>query len=68
MNKAVGIALEKNLRKIWLGVWEKNENAINFYNKMGFVETGTHSFYMGNEEQIDLIMTQTLSEYRRRAL
>ncbi|MCI1773045.1 GNAT family N-acetyltransferase [Paenibacillus lautus] len=68
MNKAVEIALEKNLRKIWLGVWEKNENAINFYNKMGFVQTGTHSFYMGNEEQIDLIMTQTLSEYRRRAL
>ncbi|MGW8821298.1 GNAT family N-acetyltransferase [Paenibacillus lautus] len=68
MNQAVEIALERNLRKIWLGVWEKNENAITFYNKMGFVQTGTHTFYMGDEEQIDLIMTHTLSEIRRRAL
>ncbi|WP_039790739.1 GNAT family acetyltransferase, partial [Paenibacillus riograndensis] len=40
-----------------LGVWEKNENAIAFYKKMGFVQTGSHSFYMGDEEQIDIIMT-----------
>lgn len=59
-NKAVEIALDCNLKKIWLGVWEKNENAIAFYEKMGFVQTGAHSFYMGDEEQIDFIMTKTL--------
>lgn len=29
--------------------------------KMGFVQTGAHSFYMGDEEQIDMIMTKTLT-------
>ncbi|QIZ08266.1 GNAT family N-acetyltransferase [Priestia megaterium] len=59
LNKAMEIAMERNKKKIWLGVWEKNENAIAFYKKMGFVQTGPHSFYMGDEEQIDFIMTKT---------
>jgi ribosomal protein S18 acetylase RimI-like enzyme len=60
LNKAMEIAMEHNKKKIWLGVWEKNENAIAFYKKMGFVQTGAHSFYMGDEEQIDFIMTKTI--------
>ncbi len=60
LKKAIEVALEQNKKKIWLGVWEKNENAIAFYQKMGFVQTGAHSFYMGDEEQIDIIMTKTL--------
>ncbi|MCP3794046.1 GNAT family N-acetyltransferase [Paenibacillus sp. CH40] len=60
LNKAMEIAMEHNKKKIWLGVWEKNENAIAFYKKMGFVQTGAHSFYMGDEEQIDFIMTKTM--------
>jgi ribosomal protein S18 acetylase RimI-like enzyme len=60
LNKAMEIAIERKKKKIWLGVWEKNENAIAFYHKKGFVQTGVHSFYMGDEEQVDLIMTKTL--------
>lgn len=60
LNKAVDIATERNKQKIWLGVWEKNQNAIDFYKNKGFVQTGAHSFYMGDEEQIDFIMTRTL--------
>lgn len=60
LNKAVEIAFETNKKKIWLGVWENNENAIAFYRKMGFVQSGVHSFYMGDEEQTDLIMIKTL--------
>ncbi|WDM19949.1 GNAT family N-acetyltransferase [Paenibacillus polymyxa] len=60
LNKAMEIAMEHNKKKIWLGVWEKNENAIAFYMKMGFVQTGAHSFYMGDEEQIDFIMSKTI--------
>ncbi|KUL06585.1 GNAT family N-acetyltransferase [Bacillus licheniformis] len=59
-NKAVEIAKELNKKKICLGVWEKNENAIAFYKKMGFVQTGAHSFYMGDEEQTDFIMAKTI--------
>ncbi|MGG0846255.1 GNAT family N-acetyltransferase [Peribacillus simplex] len=61
LNKAIEIAMEGKKNKIWLGVWEKNENAIAFYKKLGFVQTGAHSFYMGDEEQMDLIMTKTLT-------
>ncbi|GIN98183.1 spermidine/spermine N(1)-acetyltransferase [Siminovitchia terrae] len=60
LNKAMEIALENNKKKIWLGVWEKNENAIAFYKKMGFVHSGVHSFYMGGEKQMDFIMIKTL--------
>ncbi|WP_342614633.1 GNAT family N-acetyltransferase [Peribacillus frigoritolerans] len=60
LNKAMEIAMERNKKKIWLGVWEKNENAIAFYKKIGFVQTGSHSFYMGDEEQMDLIMTKAI--------
>lgn len=58
--KAMEIAMERNKSKIWLGVWEKNENAIGFYKKMGFIQTGAHSFYMGDEEQMDFVMIKTL--------
>ncbi|MCA0756965.1 GNAT family N-acetyltransferase [Paenibacillus sp. N4] len=61
INKAIEIAKERNKEKIWLGVWEKNEGAITFYNKLDFVQTGAHSFYMGDEEQTDFIMTKTLN-------
>ncbi|MGG4169144.1 GNAT family N-acetyltransferase [Rossellomorea vietnamensis] len=60
LNKALEMATEQHLKKIWLGVWEKNENAIAFYKEMGFVETGAHSFYMGDEEQTDLIMSKQI--------
>ena len=60
LKKAEEIATEQQLKNIWLGVWEKNENAIAFYKKMGFVEVGAHSFFMGDEEQTDLIMTKPI--------
>jgi diamine N-acetyltransferase len=59
LNQAMEVAVEQNKKKVWLGVWGKNENAIAFYQKMGFVQTGAHSFYMGDEEQIDFIMMKT---------
>ncbi|MGM0837996.1 MAG: GNAT family N-acetyltransferase [Bacillota bacterium] len=60
LNQAMDMAREQNKKEMWLGVWEKNETAIAFYKKMGFVQTGAHSFYMGDEEQTDFIMTKTL--------
>ena len=60
INKAIEIAKDHNKEKIWLGVWEKNESALSFYNKLDFVQTGSHSFYMGDEEQTDLIMIKKL--------
>ncbi|GGF22254.1 spermidine/spermine N(1)-acetyltransferase [Halobacillus andaensis] len=60
LHLAIEMAAEQHKTTIWLGVWEKNENAIAFYKKMGFVQTGAHSFYMGDEEQTDIIMVKNL--------
>ncbi|QWU15238.1 Ribosomal protein S18 acetylase RimI [Paenibacillus sophorae] len=60
IQKGIEIAKEQNKKQVWLGVWEKNEGAIQFYHGMGFVESGAHSFYMGDEKQTDFIMVKTL--------
>ncbi len=41
---------------LWLGVWEKNLKAINFYRKNGFVEFDRHIFKLGTDEQTDIMM------------
>ena len=55
-NKAIQIAREKKAVYVWLGVWEENSRAINFYKKNGFVEFDKHVFRLGNAEQTDLMM------------
>jgi diamine N-acetyltransferase len=54
--KAISIAKQKNADYIWLGVWEKNPRAINFYKKNGFVEFDKHIFKLGDDEQTDIMM------------
>ena len=62
MNKAVEIANGYNKKYIWLGVWEKNERALAFYRKNGFVKIGEHAFYMGDDCQTDFVMSKDLIE------
>jgi ribosomal protein S18 acetylase RimI-like enzyme len=45
---------------LWLGVWENNLRAINFYKKNGFTEFGKHIFKLGDDEQIDIMMKLNL--------
>jgi ribosomal protein S18 acetylase RimI-like enzyme len=59
---AIQIAGERAKQYVWLGVWERNINAIAFYKKMGFTVAGTHTFRMGDEIQQDLIMKKVLEE------
>ena len=60
MERALELAGGHGKKRIWLGVWEHNINAIAFYQKKGFVKTGAHSFFMGDDEQIDWIMVKEL--------
>lgn len=46
---------------LWLGVWERNPDAVAFYQRFGFETVGTKVFMMGPEEQTDLIMRLDLS-------
>lgn len=54
--KAISIAKQKNADYVWLGVWEENPRAINFYKKNGFVEFDKHIFKLGEDEQTDIMM------------
>jgi ribosomal protein S18 acetylase RimI-like enzyme len=54
--RALAIAKNKKVDFIWLGVWEENHRAIQFYTKNGFVEFDKHIFLMGDEEQTDIMM------------
>jgi ribosomal protein S18 acetylase RimI-like enzyme len=54
--KAIDIANSKNADYVWLGVWEENPRAINFYKKNGFVEFDKHIFVLGDDEQTDIMM------------
>ncbi|OTN87815.1 hypothetical protein A5819_000263 [Enterococcus sp. 7E2_DIV0204] len=60
-SKAIERAKALNKTAIWLGVWERNFSAMKFYHKMGFTLVGEHSFYMGEDEQTDLIMKKKLN-------
>lgn len=63
--KNIGLLLLDEVKKIakttgvdfiWLGVWEENHRALQFYTKNGFVVFDKHVFIMGNDEQADLLM------------
>lgn len=57
---AIETARELDKQAIWLGVWEHNYKALAFYKSLGFEQTGAHSFFMGDDEQIDFVMTKRL--------
>jgi diamine N-acetyltransferase len=56
MDFCLAWSIENNFEVIWLGVWEKNENAMKFYQKMGFEFLGKHTFVLGTEAQTDFTM------------
>ena len=61
-DKAIEVARQKNSDFVWLGVWEENPRAINFYKKNGFAEFDKHVFKLGNDEQTDIMMKLKLND------
>ncbi len=53
---SIQVTKDKEFKVIWLGVWEHNLKAIHFYEKNGFNFFGKHSFFLGQDEQTDLLM------------
>jgi ribosomal protein S18 acetylase RimI-like enzyme len=45
---------------IWLGVWERNERAIRFYERWEFEIVGARQFTLGSDLQNDLVMVRKL--------
>lgn len=53
-------AKELQISQIWLGVWERNENAKRFYAKFGFKKAGEHVFVLGDDRQVDYLMLKEI--------
>ncbi len=60
-DKALQIAKQFKMNYLWLGVWEENPRAIQFYKKNGFEEFDKHIFTLGNEKQTDIMMKLKLA-------
>lgn len=58
--KAKTLAIEGEYPYLWLGVWEENHRALNFYHRNGFEPFDKHIFKMGDEEQTDWMMKLNL--------
>jgi diamine N-acetyltransferase len=57
---SIKLANQKNHDFIWLGVWEQNHKAIEFYKRNQFEIFGSQLFKLGNEIQTDLLMKRNL--------
>jgi ribosomal protein S18 acetylase RimI-like enzyme len=56
MKMAKDIARREGFSVVWLQVWQKNDRAIHFYQKSGFVIYETSTFLLGRELQQDYLM------------
>lgn len=60
MQHCLQVAKDRKKKFIWLGVWEKNQRAIDFYIKWGFERFGEHEFVLGNDVQTDWLMKRAI--------
>lgn len=60
MLKFLDLGKENNCEIAWLGVWEFNFRAQEFYRKFDFEKCGEHVFQLGNDPQIDWVMQRKL--------
>lgn len=60
MNACIDAGKLKNKDVLWLGVWEHNQRAIQFYRRWGFEKFGEQTFMLGNDAQNDWLMKKTL--------
>ena len=56
MNTCKQTAVENGYEVLWLGVWEHNAKALQFYIRQGFEKFGEHIFLLGTDEQTDYLM------------
>lgn len=62
LDEAIKIAQQNDVDFIWLGVWEENHRALQFYSKNGFVAFDKHIFTLGDDVQTDLLMRLVINK------
>jgi len=53
-------AFRKGFNSMWLGVWQQNDRAVEFYKKWGFEIIGTRKFKLGNLINDDFLMLKKI--------
>lgn len=61
MQRAIAEAAGRGKDALWLGVWERNERALRFYESWGFHRSGMQPFLLGTDLQTDLVMVRRLA-------
>jgi ribosomal protein S18 acetylase RimI-like enzyme len=61
MRTCLDMAEDLKCQTIWLGVWERNERAIRFYERWGFATVGVRQFALGSDLQKDKVMVRRLA-------
>jgi ribosomal protein S18 acetylase RimI-like enzyme len=64
MLKTLEFAKNHEADVLWLGVWEFNLRAQDFYRRFGFEKCGEHTFLLGSDPQTDWLMTLKLTDHR----
>ena len=57
---AYAVAREHQVKTIWLGVWEFNTKARDFYEREGFERFSEHSFLVGTQRDTDWLLKKSL--------
>jgi ribosomal protein S18 acetylase RimI-like enzyme len=60
MLRCLEFARENNFDFMWLGVWEYNYRAQDFYRKFGFEKCGEHIFQLGSDPQTDWVFEKKI--------
>ena len=60
MQTALDLGHELSKEVAWLGVWDQNQRAIDFYTSWGFRKFAYHDFILGEEVQKDWLMKKEL--------
>jgi ribosomal protein S18 acetylase RimI-like enzyme len=64
MRRCLAEAAERGHDTMWLGVWERNQRAIGFYERWGFRRVGTMDFDFAGQSQRDLVMQRDVVDQR----
>jgi diamine N-acetyltransferase len=60
MQACVNESQRQDYQTLWLGVWEHNGRAREFYRRWNFRDVGEHVFYLGSDAQNDILMERSL--------
>jgi len=61
METTLAYAMQQKYHWLWLGVWEQNFKAQRFYSHWGFEKFSEHTFWMGDDPQVDWMMKKQLT-------